>query len=172
MALIDTYRNSKLTKEKERAKLVSDKAKEYLKIAVLSKKAQSARDAIKRTKTVSTINTKLKEINKCESDIAVINKKIADLEAKIVNKEKDIVSYQIKIDKEQAALDKKKQTADTKLKKEQDKSFRDIDHTLRNHNVLHLQTQSEIKALKDVPEKITVLFFGLKPIRSFTIEIR
>lgn len=38
MALIDTYRNSKISKQNERAKLISDKAKEYLKIAVLSKK--------------------------------------------------------------------------------------------------------------------------------------
>lgn len=64
MALIDTYRNSKISKQNERAKLISDKAKEYLKIAVLSKKGTSARDAIKRTKTVSTINSKLKEIDK------------------------------------------------------------------------------------------------------------
>jgi len=164
MALIDTYRNSKLTKEKERAKLVSDKAKEHLKIAVLSKKAQAARDAIKRTKTVSTINTKLKEIDKCTSDIATITKKIADMEEKIVNKEKDIVNYQIKIDKEQAALDKKKQTAEVKLRKDQDKNLRDIGNTLKNHNTLHLRTQSEIKALKDIPEKITVLFLASNPL--------
>jgi len=164
MALIDTYRNSKLTKEKERAKLVSDKAKEHLKIAVLSKKAQAARDAIRRTKTVSTINTKLKEIDKCNSDIATITKKIADMEAKIVNKDKEIVAYQIKIDKEQSSLDKKKQTAETKFKKDQDKSLRDIDDTLTSHNALHLQTQSEIRALKDIPQKITVLFLASNPL--------
>jgi len=164
MALIDTYRNSKLTKEKERAKLVSDKAKEHLKIAVLSKKAQAARDAIKRTKTISTINTKLKEIDKCNSDTATITKKIADMEARIVNKDKEIVGYQIKIDKEQGSLDKKKLSTENKFKKDQDKSLRDIGNTLNDHNALHLQTQSEIRALKDIPQKITVLFLAANPL--------
>lgn len=164
MALIDNYRNSKLTKEKERAKLVADKAKEHLKIAVLSKKAQAARDAIKRTQTASTINTKLNEINKCTTDIASITKKIADIEAKIVNKDKEITGYQIKIDKEQASLDKKRETAETKFKKTQDRSLRDIGKTLTNHNALHLQTQREIRALKDIPQKITVLFLASNPL--------
>ncbi|KIC61353.1 hypothetical protein RM51_17790 [Chryseobacterium taiwanense] len=161
---MDTYKNSKLTKEKERAKLVSDKAKEYLKIAMLNKKAQAARDAIKRTSSASTINTKLKEINKCTTDIATITKKIADIEAKIVNKDKEITGCQIKIDKEQSSLDKKNQTTETKFKKDQDKSLRDIGKTLINHKELHLQTQREIRALKDIPQKITVLFLASNPL--------
>ncbi|WP_276875278.1 CHAT domain-containing protein [Chryseobacterium joostei] len=164
MALIDTYRKSKLTKEKERSKLVLDKAKEYLKIAMLNKKAQAARDAIKRASTASTINTKLNEINKCTTDIAIITKKIADIEAKIVNKDKEITGYQIKIDKEQTSLDKKRETAETKFKKDQDRSLRDIGKTLTNHNTLHLQTQREIRALKDIPQKITVLFLASNPL--------
>ncbi len=164
MALIDTYRNSKISKQNERAKLISDKAKEYLKIAVLSKKGTSARDAIKRTKTVSTINSKLKEIDKCNSDIAVINKKIADLEGKIVIKDKEIVGYQIKIDKEQTSMDTKKQIAETKFKKDQDRSLKDIGSTLITHNKLHILTQSDIKELKNIPQKITVLFLASNPL--------
>lgn len=164
MALIDSYRNSKLNKQNDRAKLVADKAKEHLKVAVLSKRAGSARDAMKRTKTVSTINSKIKEIDKCESDTAIIMKKIADLEAKIVSKEKEIVSYQIKIDKEQAAMDQKKLNTETKFKKDQGKSMRSIDKTLNIHNALHQQTQTEIRALKDIPKKITVLFLASNPL--------
>ncbi len=164
MALIDTYRNSKLSKQNERAKLISDKAKEHLKIAVLSKKANSASEAIKRTKTVSTINSKLKEIDKCNSDVAIINKKIADLESKIVNKDKEIVGYQTKIDKAQASLDKKKETAEAKFKKDQDKSLRDIGITLNNHNKLHVKTQNDIRELKNIPQKITVLFLASNPL--------
>lgn len=171
MALIDTYRNSKFRKQNERGKLISDKAKEHLKIAVLSKKSNSASEAIKRTKTISTINSKLKEIDKCNNDIAIIIKKIADLEAKILNKDKEIVGYQIQVDKEQASLDKKKETAETKFKKDQDKSLRDIGSTLNNHNKLHIETQNEIKILQNIPQKITVLFLASNPIDSTQLRL-
>jgi hypothetical protein len=56
MAIRDSYRNSKINKQKELSKLTSDKAKEFLKISDLNKKINSASDAMKRTKSISTVN--------------------------------------------------------------------------------------------------------------------
>lgn len=171
MALIDTYRTSKLNKQNERAKLVSDKAKEHLKVAVCSKKINSARDAINRTKTVSTINSKLKEIDKSNNDLAIINKRIADLETKIAKKEKEVSDLQTKIDKEQSSIDKKKFITETKLNKAQERNLKEMVNTLNLHDRLHMETKNDLRELKNIPKKITVLFLASNPIDQLQLKL-
>jgi predicted nucleic acid-binding Zn-ribbon protein len=171
MALIDSYRNSVLSKQRELSKLTFDKAKEQLKISDLNKKINSASEAINRSKTSSTINSKLKEIERHNKEIANTNKKIADLESKIVKKNKEIFDYQTKIDKEQISIDKKRKTEADKIQKEQEKSFRNIKDTLTYHNRLHKDTMNEIQELKKIPEKITVLFLASNPIDQVQLRL-
>ena len=61
MALIDSYRTTLLKKREELAKLNQDLAREQSKIAPLQKKIISAKSAIGRTKSESTIKSKLSE---------------------------------------------------------------------------------------------------------------
>lgn len=171
MALIDTYRNSVLGKQKELSKLTSDKAKEQLKISDLNKKINSASDAINRTKSPGTMNSKLKEIERHNKEIANTNKKIADLESKIVKKNKEIFDYQTKIDKEQISIDKKRKVEAEKIQKEQEKSLRNIKDTLTYHNNLHRDTINEIQELKRIPEKITVLFLASNPLDQVQLRL-
>lgn len=163
MALIDLYRNSKITKQRELAKLTADKAREFNKLSDLNRKINSASDTRRRTKSLSVINSKTREIERYNKDIAAVNKKIADLEAKIVRKEKEIFDYQTKIDKEQALIDKKKKSESEKQWKEQEKSMRAINTTLHHHDRLHEDALNEIKELKNIPERITVLFLASNP---------
>lgn len=171
MALIDTYRNSKINKQKELAKLTSDKAKEFMKLSDFNKKINSASDAMKRTKSISTITSKLREIERFNKSIADINKKIAEIESKIVKKEKEIFDYQTKIDKEQNSIDKKKNAESEKLIKEQERNLRTINSTLHYHDRLHENTLNEIKILKSIPEKITVLFLASNPIDQMQLRL-
>lgn len=171
MALIDSYRNSKISKQKEIAKLTSDKAKEFVKLYDLNKKINSASDAIKRTENVSTINSKLKEIERYNKSIADTNKKIADIESKIVKKEKEVFDYQTKIDKEQKSIDKKKSAASQKLISDQERNIKRITSTLHYHDTLHENTLNEIKNLKKIPEKITVLFLASNPIDQMQLRL-
>lgn len=171
MAIIDSYRNSKITKQKELAKLTTDKAKEFTKISDLNRKINSASDAMKRTKSINTINSKLKEIERYQKDIANTNKKIADLETKIGKKEKAIFDYQAKIDKEQSSIDKKKTAEAKKISELQERNLRSINSTLHQHNKLHLETINEIKILKNIPKKITVLFLASNPIDQAQLRL-
>lgn len=171
MALIDSFRNSKIAKQKELAKLTSDKAKEFVKLSDLNKKINSASDAVKRTKSVSTINSKLKEIERYNKDIANVNKKIADFESKIVRKETEIFDYQTKIEKEQNNIDKKRKSESERLIKEQERSLKNINTTLNYHDRLHESTINEIKELKNIPEKITVLFLASNPIDQVQLRL-
>lgn len=171
MAQIDSYRSSLISRQNELSKLTSDKAKEQLKISDLNKKINSASDAIRRTKSTSTINSKLKEIDRYNTDIANTTKKIADLESKIVKKNKEIFDYQTKIDKEQILIDKKRKTENEKLQKEQERNIRTINDTLSYHNRLHRNTIIEIEELKRIPEKITVLFLASNPIDQAQLRL-
>ena len=171
MALIDSYRNSKISKQKDLATLTSNKAKEFAKLSDLNKKINAANDAIRRTKNVNTINSKLSEIDRYTKDIAAVNKKIADFELKIARKEKEIFDCQTKIDKEQNMIDKKSKSESEKILREQERSFRAIHSTLSNHDRLHENTFSEIKELKSVPKKITVLFLASNPIDQMQLRL-
>lgn len=164
MAQIDSYRTTLINRQNELSRLTSDKAKEQLKIADLNKKINTASDATRRTKNLSTINSKLKEIERYNKDIVSTTKKIADLESKIVKKNKEIFDTQKKIDKEQTLIDKKRKIENDKLQKDQERSLRNINNTLNHHNTLHQTTINEIQELKKIPEKITVLFLASNPI--------
>lgn len=171
MALIDSYRNSKISKQRELASLNSEKAKEFVKLSDLNKKINSASESIKRTKIVSTVNSKMKEIERYNKNIADTNKKIADIESKIGKKEKEIFDYQTKIEKEQSNLDKKRNAEAEKITKDQERSLRNINSTLYLHDKLHRDTLNEIKELKNIPGKITVLFLASNPIDQVQLRL-
>ncbi|CEJ69284.1 CHAT domain protein [Chryseobacterium oranimense G311] len=171
MAQIDSYRTTLINRQNELSKLTSDKAKEQLKIADLNKKINTASDATRRTKNLSTINSKLKEIERYKKDIVSTTKKIADLESKIVKKNKEIFDAQKKIDKEQVSIDKKRKIENDKLQKDQERSLRNINNTLNHHNTLHRTTINEIQELKKIPEKITVLFLASNPIDQVQLRL-
>lgn len=171
MALIDSYRNSVSTKQRELSKLTLDKAKEQQKIADLNKKTNSASEATNRTKNLSTINSKSKEIERYNKEIANTYKKIADLESKMAKKNKEISDYNTKIDKEQEIINKKRKVEIEKAQKEQGKSLKNMNDTLIYHNKLHRETAYEIKELKKIPEKITVLFLASNPIDQAQLRL-
>ena len=75
MSQLDMYRNTLLKKQEDISKLNQDMAKEQAKIAPLQKKIISAKGAISRTKSQSTIKSKLNEIERAEKSISDIQKK-------------------------------------------------------------------------------------------------
>lgn len=166
MALIDSYKSSLNSKQKELAKLISDKATVQLKIADKNKKINSINDAINRTKTVSIINTKVREIDRLSKESANFTKKLAELEKKIGKKSQEITNYQSKIDKEQTAINKKRIAENNKNRKIQEKNLHEINSAINRHDRLHLNTQREINILKAPSQMITVLFLASNPINQ------
>jgi hypothetical protein len=164
MTLINTYRNTLSSKKNNLTKLLNDKAKEQKKISDTTGKINRAREAIKRTKSSSTTQSKLREITRYEKELENYYKKIADIESKIGKKNKEIQDVQIKIDKEFVSIEKKRTTASDKLKREQERNLRNINSTLHQHNNLHTETRHQIEELRNIPEKIVVLFLASNPI--------
>lgn len=71
---------------------------------------------------------------------------------------------QKKIDKEMESIEKKRRIEAYKLKREQEENLLSINSTLQHHDNLHTETKNQIKELKNIPEKIVVLFLASNPI--------
>lgn len=164
MSLLDTYRKNLQRKRDDISKLQNDKAREQKKLANLSRKIQRASDLISRTKSESTIKSKLCEIGRHQKDSANLENKIANYEQKIAAKYKEIGDEQKKVDREEKKEFKKKNREKEKLAKEQQERIKSIDLTLSKHGKLHDQTQIEIENLKKLPENIIVLFLAANPL--------
>lgn len=126
MALVDTYRNNLIRKNNERAKLIESKAKENAKIVLQNQKILSAKNAISRTKSQSTIKFKLGEIDRANKEISNRYKRIADFDKKITRKEKEIIAENGKIIKEEYKIAKKQSEIEAKQLKESDRQMKEL----------------------------------------------
>lgn len=153
------------------SKLQQDKAKEQKKQADISVKINNASQAISRAKSTSTISSKMKEISRLEKDSANLGKKTADIEVKISKKHKEIAGIQKIIDKEVLKESKiRKQEAD-RLLQEQKRSFKTINNTLNQHGQLHQETLTILENIRQIPEKIVVLFLASNPIDQAQLRL-
>lgn len=109
MGLLDTYRNKFQRKSQELAKLQQDKAKENKKLTDNTVKIKNASQYISRTKSASSIKSKLQEIARLEKDSTNLSSKIAGFETKISKVQKDMADIQKKIDSEESKEFKRRQ---------------------------------------------------------------
>lgn len=163
MSIIDTYRNNVSRKRAELSKMSNDRAKESAKKAQQSQKIVSATNSLKHTSSQSIIRSKQSEIERAEKEIASIEKKIADLDKKIAQKDKEISDEEKKVRNEEEKIRKKQEQEEKKRQQENEKTLREINRAISLQQRQQMDMQREIKQLKAVPEKITVLFFATNP---------
>lgn len=164
VALIDTYRNNISRKRKELIKLQSDRAGEAKKINNLSQKRNLTKQVMTRTKSISILKTKAREIERAEKTLVTIEKKLAEIDNKIAKKSKDIADEEIKL--------RKAEEREEKIKiMEGEKQMKLINKKLGEHSDLHLQTQEMLTQLQQIPEKITVLFMASNPINATQLRL-
>ncbi|WP_332420320.1 CHAT domain-containing protein [Vibrio metschnikovii] len=156
MALIDTYRRSVARKQDEIARLTEQKAREYAKITGFNNKIQTATRQINSSKSATTINSRLKEVQKSQENIAKVEKKIAEFETKIAKKNKELQAEQRKLSNEELKEAKKLQQQQINFQRDQAKAFSAVNRTLTEHS-------DAISSLNELPEEITVLFLASNP---------
>ena len=84
MSLIDTYRNNLKRKKDEEIRLNNEKTKYLSDKANKNSKVISAKKAIGRTKSESVIKNKIREIDRYEKEVQVIERKIAEVDKKML----------------------------------------------------------------------------------------
>jgi hypothetical protein len=171
LGLLNTYRNNFQRKTQELAKLQQDKANEQKKLADKSVKINKASQAISRTKSASAINSKLREIAKLEKDSSNLSTMISGFETKISKKQKEIADIQKNIDREELKESKKRKQKSERQLREQERTFQTINNTLNKHGKLHVETLNAIEQIRNIPEKIVVLFLASNPIDQVQLRL-
>ncbi len=171
MAFIDIYRSNVTRKKSELSKLTNERAKETAKKAQQKQKILSANSALKNTKSQYTVKAKKSEIERAEKEIASIEKKLADIEKKISQKDGEIASEEKKIRTEEERIRKKQEQEDKKRQQENEKILRSINQNIAKQQQEQLNMRNDIRQLKAVPEKITVLFFATNPIGTSPLRL-
>lgn len=171
MTLVDTYRNNVLRKKEEISKLNADLAKEQAKIAPLRKKILSAEDAINRTKNSTTTKSKLNEISRTNKSITDIEKKMGDIQKKITQKQKELSSAEKSYRNEEAREQKKILEAEKKRQKEAEMQMKSMVSAINQHTLQQNILSNEIKQLKNLPNKITVLFMASNPVDTSALRL-
>ncbi len=164
MSLLDMYRRNAARKRSEIAQLQSDRAKETAKIADLSGKTHKASEAINRTKTASIIQSKRREIERCQKDAASAEKRAAGIDAKIAQKHRELDAEEKKVAREEESAFKKRQQEAEKQAREHQRNMTQIKGTLNRHDQIHSETRAVLEKLQQLPEKITVTFFAANPV--------
>lgn len=166
MSQLDTYRNNVLRKKEDISKLTQDLEKEQAKIDSLQNKIISAKKAIERTKSQSTINSRLRDIERAEKSIVDIRKKCGTIRNKITRKEKELTTAEKNYKNEEARVNKKAMEEEKKRQKEALRQISSMEQAIRENTFVQSQMQAEIEKLKAIPETITVLFLASNPITT------
>lgn len=156
MSLIDSYRRTAQDTSKKIVVAQDKKSKETQNISKESTKIANLKRQISTSNSASTINSKLKEITRCEIAITKSYENIAKQEKEIANLEKKKAEYENKVSTEEIKLAKQNQMKTDRANKEQAKIMASLSSTVKDHS-------QEIKKLKELPQKITVLFLASNP---------
>ncbi|MBJ7436003.1 MAG: CHAT domain-containing protein [Acinetobacter sp.] len=156
MAIIDSYRRSYQDYSTKISSAQIKRNKELENISKESSKIISLRNQIRNSKSQPTINSKLKDIDRCESNIAKYQTNIAKIDKEIATFEKRKNEYYQKITNEEIKISKLNQQKVDKANKEQARLMSSLSHSVKIHD-------QEIENLKRLPSKITVLFLASNP---------
>lgn len=154
----------------ELSRLQQEKAREQKKLSDLKSKINSVTSTLSRA-SANSLKSKLNEISRLEANSSTLTAKLAGLESKISKKHKDVVDLQSKIDKEHSKEVKKEKLNLDRLHQDQQRTLRSINTTLNDHERWHIETMNAVKDLKNIPEKIVVLFLASNPIDQASLRL-
>lgn len=156
MSLMDTYRNNIKRKKDEEIRLNNEKTKYLSDKANKNSKIVSAKQAINRTKSESTIKSKIRDIDRYEKEVQTIEKKIAEVDKKIVRKRKEIIEEEKKLQREEIKADRKNEMEQRRNNERLNLKIQDIGN---RQDFL----QKEVNKLKESKKKIVILFLASNP---------
>ncbi|MFA2884963.1 CHAT domain-containing protein [Acinetobacter pittii] len=169
MSLLDSYRNSFQDYSKKISASQIKKSKESENISKENSRIQSLQRQIRNSNSLSTVTSKMKEIERCNSNIAKFQANIAKIEKEIASFENKKNEYSKKITNEETKISKQNQLKTDRANREQARVMANLSNSVRIHDI-------EIKKLKELPKKIKVLFMASNPRDqhqlSLDIEVR
>jgi len=169
--MIDHHRRRCEQLGKDIASLQSQKSKEVKKVADAAKKTNAASKAMQQSKSTSTINSKMREIERHQKDRERAESKIAELEGKISRKEQELGRAKSSLAQAEDQEAKKRQREEDRRLKEREKQLQRMNQTLKTHDKLHVEARLRIEELARLPESIKVLFLAANPLDQNNLRL-
>ncbi|MCZ7662521.1 MAG: hypothetical protein M5U22_06100 [Thermoleophilia bacterium] len=159
----DQYRRKVQQHRKEIGKLQQDKAREAKKIAENNRKINSASQAVSRATSPSTLNSKLREVERHQDELARTEKKIADIENKMAGEHKKLCDAEKSLAREEMREQQERERNQQRAAKDHERRMAGIAGKLASHDVLHHEAKTAIDKLILLPKIVTVLFLAANP---------
>ena len=156
MSLVNTYRNNIKRKKEEEIRLNNEKTRYLSDKANKTSKVMSAKQAMSRIKSESTIKSKIREIDRYEKEIQAIEKKITETDKKIVRKRKEIVDEEKRLQREELNENRKNELEQRRNAERLNLKIQDIGNKQEF-------LQEEVNKLKESKKKIVILFLASNP---------
>ena len=164
MPMIDQYRQRVQQTSANIAKLQKDKSDLAKKRAYIQKKVSAATSSLHTTKSASTVNTKQREIERLLKESSDNESKIANMDGKIAAEQRKQHDAQKSLSSEEEKETKRRQRESEQLGRRTTREMAYMDTRLKKHDALYKDARSEIERLKNLPERIVVLFLAANPL--------
>jgi len=149
---------------KELASLQRDKSHKVAKCAGANQKANAASAAASRSRSDSTIQSKYREMERYSKQAADIQNDVARIENNIARKQTDLQQAQSSLSREEERERRNRERREKETEYQRTRQMRDLGQTLSQHAL-------EIKTLKELPEKIVVLFLAAQPVEQNALRL-
>ena len=171
MSMANTYRQRANQARQQIASLQKEKGNLSKKSADLQKRANTADAEANKTKNASTRTSKLREAERARNDLASIANKIGTIENKIATEHLKLQSSEKSLVSEEAKEAKKRQRNAEQLNRTNRQQMNTMNSQIRLHGTLHREAFSEIDKLKNLPDRITVLFLASNPLDQSQLRL-
>jgi len=163
MSLLGLYSSNVKRKREELARLKKDRVKYVNDISNASQKITRLSSQMRNTKSLSTIKSKMNEIEREEKKKSDAEKKVADYDKRIATKEKELCNEELKLQKEQDRENRN-------IENTRNREIVNINNKVEYQRLKQIELDNEIKKLKSSKEKINILFIASNPDIIFTDE--
>ena len=171
MPMIDQFRRKVQRASVNIAKLQNDKSSLAKKRADLQKKITAVNKTVATTRSISTKNMKQREIERLHKESSDNESKIASIDGRIAAEQKKLNDAQKSLSNEEVKEAKKQQREADQLGRQTKRQMAVMGTNLKKQNILYAGAMSEIEKLKNLPEKITVLFLASNPLDQAQLRL-
>jgi hypothetical protein len=159
----EMHRNRLVRFQKERAGLEKTRSQEARKLEKLNSEVAKAKKDMLRTKSDSTRRSKARQIESKAKDAVKVQEKIAKAESDVAKNLAEQAKAQKQLDRAVDQRKKKGEAQDKKRRADQMRHEKAVTQEIREQNRLHSERLGA-EQLRDLPEKIKVLFFAADPV--------
>jgi len=171
MSISDSYKHSIQQLKRKVVSLHKNRSEETKKIADIRAKINRVSEAANRTKSRTSIKSKILEIERLQKHIARSEKKIADFDKKTSKIQEQISNTETKLIRVEDRKLKQHQHNEDRRIRQNEIRMRDISSKLNVHDALHDYELTAIEKLSLLPNKITVLFLAANPIDQVQLRL-